>query len=92
MEYFIIDEGYMWGRILKILADKAKQGVEVRLMYDGTCEFALLPHNYPKKIQALGIACKMFAPIRPFLSTHYNYRDHRKNISGRWQRGIYRRH
>ncbi len=78
MEYFIIDEGYMWGRILKILADKAKQGVEVRLMYDGTCEFALLPHNYPKKIQALGIACKMFAPIRPFLSTHYNYRDHRK--------------
>ena len=34
--------------------------------------------NYSKKIEELGIKCKVFAPIRPFLSTHYNYRDHRK--------------
>lgn len=78
MEYFIVEEGYMWGKILKILSDKVKEGVEVRFMYDGTCEFALLPHNYPKKLRALGIKCTVFAPIRPFLSTHYNYRDHRK--------------
>lgn len=78
LEYFIIDEGNMWGQILKILSDKVKEGVEVRLMYDGTCEFTLLPHSYPKEIEKLGIKCKVFAPIRPFLSTHYNYRDHRK--------------
>lgn len=78
LEFFIIDEGIMWGQILKILADKAKEGVEVRLLYDGTCEFFLLPHTYPKKLEALGIKTKVFAPIRPFLSTHYNYRDHRK--------------
>lgn len=78
LEYFIIDEGYMWGQVLKILSDKVKEGVEVRLMYDGSCEFALLPHSYPKKLEKLGIKCKVFAPIRPFLSTHYNYRDHRK--------------
>lgn len=78
MEYFIVDEGYMWGKILKILSDKVKEGVEVRFMYDGTCEFALLPHNYPNKLRELGIDCKVFSPIRPFLSTHYNYRDHRK--------------
>lgn len=78
MEYFIVDEGYMWGQILKILSDKVKEGVEVRFMYDGTCEFALLPHNYTKRLSKLGIKAKVFAPIRPFLSTHYNYRDHRK--------------
>ncbi|OLS02692.1 cardiolipin synthase [Tissierella creatinophila] len=78
MEYFIVDEGYMWGQILKILSDKVKNGVEVRFMYDGTNEFALLPHNYPDKLRKLGIQCKVFSPIRPFLSTHYNYRDHRK--------------
>ena len=78
MEFFIIDEGYMWGQILKILSDKVKEGVEVRLMYDGTNEFALLPRSYPRKLRELGIQCKVFAPIRPFLSTHYNYRDHRK--------------
>lgn len=78
LEYFIVDEGMMWGRILEILARKAAQGVDVRVMYDGTCEFALLPHDYPKRLRALGIQCKMFAPVTPFASTHYNYRDHRK--------------
>ena len=78
LEYFIVDEGVMWGRILEILAQKAKEGVEVRVMYDGTCEFSTLPHDYPGRLQKLGIQCKMFAPMTPFLSTHYNYRDHRK--------------
>ncbi len=78
MEYFIVDEGLMWGRILEILAKKVKEGVEVRVMYDGTCEFSTLPHDYPKKLKALGIQCKSFSPMSPFLSTHYNYRDHRK--------------
>ena len=78
LEYFIIAEGEMWGKVLDILARKVKQGVEVRLMYDGTCEFSTLPHDYPKRLQKLGIKCKMFSPVTPFISTHYNYRDHRK--------------
>lgn len=78
MEYFIVDEGLMWGRVLEILARKAAEGVDVRIMYDGTCEFALLPHDYPKRLRALGIKCKVFAPVSPFVSTCYNYRDHRK--------------
>lgn len=78
MEYFIIDEGYMWGKTLEILKRKAEQGVEVRVMYDGMCEMSTLTHDYPKRMAKLGIKCKAFAPISPFLSTHYNYRDHRK--------------
>lgn len=78
LEYFIIDEGLMWGRILEILARKAAQGVDVRVMYDGTCEFSTLPRDYPRRLEALGIQYKVFAPVTPFVSTHYNYRDHRK--------------
>lgn len=78
LEYFIVDEGLMWGRILEILAQKVKEGVEVRVMYDGTCEFSTLPYDYPKRLKALGIQCKMFGQMTPFVSTHYNYRDHRK--------------
>ena len=78
MEYFIIGEGLMWGSILKILAEKASQGVDVRVMYDGMCEMSTLSSDYPKRMEKLGIKCKAFAPIRPFISTHYNYRDHRK--------------
>lgn len=78
LEYFIICEGLMWSRVLDVLERKVREGVEVRVMYDGTCEFALLPHDYPKRLEALGIKCKTFSPMTPFLSTHYNYRDHRK--------------
>ena len=78
LEYFIVEEGVMWGQILEILARKAAGGVEVRLMYDGTCEFALLPKGYPKRLKKLGIQCKVFSPVTPLISTHYNYRDHRK--------------
>ncbi len=78
LEYFIIDEGIMWGKILEILAEKAKEGVDVRVTYDGTNEFSSLPRSYPKMLEKLGIKCKVFAPLTPFISTHYNYRDHRK--------------
>ena len=78
MEYFIVEEGYMWGRILDILIRKANEGVDVRVMYDGMCEISTLPAAYWKLLNAEGIKAKAFSPIRPLVSTHYNYRDHRK--------------
>ena len=78
LEYFIIEEGYMWGRILDVLTRKAKAGVDVRVLYDGMCELSNLPSNYCSLLQAEGIRAKAFAPIRPIVSSHYNYRDHRK--------------
>ena len=78
MEYFIIEEGYMWGRILDILIKKAKEGVDVRVMYDGMCEISTLPADYWKLLEAQGIHAKTFSPIIPVISSHYNYRDHRK--------------
>ena len=80
MEYFIVDKGFMWDTVLAILAQKVKEGVEVRFMYDGTCSLSLLPPKYPDKLRKMGINCKVFAPIMPFLSTHQNNRDHRKVI------------
>lgn len=78
MEYFIVEEGYMWGAILKILVEKAKAGVDVRVMYDGMCEMSTLPADYCKLLAAQGIKAKAFSPIIPVVSSHFNYRDHRK--------------
>ena len=78
MEYFIIEEGYMWGRILDVLTRKVKEGVEVRVIYDGMCEMSTLPADYFKLLEAQGIHAKAFSPIVPVVSSHYNYRDHRK--------------
>ena len=80
LEYFIIDEGTMWGRVLKVLEEKVRAGVEVRVLYDGMCAFTRLPYRYPRELEALGIRCKMFAPLRPLASTYYNNRDHRKIV------------
>ena len=78
LEYFIVHPGHMWSSILDVLSRKASEGVEVRVLYDGMNAFANLPYGYPKTLEKLGIQCKMFAPVRPFISTHYNNRDHRK--------------
>ena len=78
MEYFIVERGVMWDTILEILAKKAAEGVDVRFMYDGMCSLMLVPYSYPKKLEAMGIKCKMFSPIKPVLSTVQNNRDHRK--------------
>lgn len=78
LEYFIIEEGLMFGRILRILADKAASGVEVRLIYDGLNALARVPYSYYKKLEHIGIRCRVFSPFTPFVSSHYNNRDHRK--------------
>ena len=78
LEYFIVERGHMWNTILDILVRKAREVVEVRFMYDGTCTLSLLPKNYNRRMEALGIKCKIFSPMMPFLATHQNNRDHRK--------------
>ena len=78
LESFLIEEGYVWGKVLEILIEKAAAGVDVRVLYDGMCEIALLPMDYNERLESFGIHAKAFAPIRPAFSTQYNYRDHRK--------------
>lgn len=78
LEYFIIAKGEAWEQVLAILKRKAKEGVEVRVMYDGMCALMKLPYRYPKELGRMGIKAKMFSPIIPVLSSHHNSRDHRK--------------
>lgn len=78
MEYFIVAEGKMWNTVLEILKKKVQEGVEVRFMYDGMGNLFTLPHGYEKAMQEKGIQCKIFAPVRPALSSYQNNRDHRK--------------
>lgn len=78
MEYFIIDRGAVWSEIQDILARKASEGVEVRLMYDDLGTIALLPSSFPKQMKALNIKCIKFNEYNRLASALYNNRDHRK--------------
>ncbi len=78
MEYFIINKGEMWGKIVDILKEKVKQGVDVRVMYDDMGSVAMLPTSFPKELEKDGIKCVLFNKLSPFSGIIMNHRDHRK--------------
>ncbi len=78
LEFFIMQPGIMFDSIVEILEQKAKEGVQVRLIYDDLGCVNTLPTRYYKVLQAKGIHCACFNPFRPFMSIIMNNRDHRK--------------
>ena len=78
MEYFIVEEGFMFNSILSILEEKVKQGVEVRIMYDDMGSLGTLPASYAKQLEKKGIKAVSFNRISPIINTIMNHRDHRK--------------
>ena len=80
LEFFIIQEGFLWDSILEILKRKAAEGVKVRLIYDDLGCFFVLPMDFMQKLQNIGIECAIFNPFRPFLTVKQNNRDHRKIV------------
>ena len=80
LEFFIIEEGYMWNSILNILIEKVKEGVDVRVMYDDMGCIMTLPYKYSKKLEQFGIKTCVFNPFIPVLSSRMNNRNHRKIV------------
>lgn len=77
MEYFIVSADSSFEELCDILIRKARQGVDVRLMYDdmGSVRVNLM---FAKKLSDAGIHCTVFNPAVPFLNLFMNHRDHRK--------------
>lgn len=68
----------MWESILEILEEKAKQGVDVRVMYDDLGCISTLENSYPKKLEKKGIKCVVFNKLKPVSGVIMTNRDHRK--------------
>lgn len=77
-EYFIVNHGTMWNSILEILEEKAKSGVDVRVMYDDAGCISTLNNSYPKELEKNGIQCVVFNKLNPVSGVIMNNRDHRK--------------
>ena len=82
LEYFIIVHGKAWGEILKILLEKAEQGVQVRILYDDFGCMVTLPPRYDEYLESLSknIKCLAFNPVVPLFAVRMNNRDHRKML------------
>lgn len=80
LDYFIIAHGKMWNSILKILLEKAMDGVQIRIIYDDFGCMMTLPPHYEEYLESLSenIKCLNFNKVVPLFATHMNNRDHRK--------------
>ena len=78
MEYFIVEDASSFQEIREILIRKAKQGVEVRLMYDDIGSVGYVNWLFAKKLNDEGIRCQVFNPALPVMNLFMNHRDHRK--------------
>lgn len=79
LEFFIINQGEMWDQILHILTLKAKEGIEITLIYDDFGS-SNLPYHFHKQMKRLGIEAIPFNKMRLHLNFAMNYRDHRKIV------------
>ncbi len=78
MEYFIIDKGYMWDEIHKILLQKLEEGVMVYVMYDDIGSGTKVSSRFASNLNKEGIKAIRFNKFYPFVSVIHNHRDHRK--------------
>lgn len=78
MEYHAIEEAEAFNGLKDILIEKAKQGVEVRIIYDDVGSVVFINKDFVQRMEKHGIACRIFNEIHPVLNIFMNNRDHRK--------------
>lgn len=74
MEYYLVHDDRLGTLIMKALAKKAQEGVEVKLLYDGMGNASNVP-SFRRILKKAGGECRLFLPPR---GIRLNYRDHRK--------------
>ncbi|MCF8361777.1 MAG: cardiolipin synthase [Prolixibacteraceae bacterium] len=80
LEFYILKFGGIGNEIFDILKEKAKEGVEVRVIYDSVGSYHM-PRHKKREYRECGIQLKSFQKvIFPLLSSKVNYRNHRKIV------------
>ena len=78
LEYYAIGQDKLGNALKDLLIKKAKEGVEVRIIYDDWGCWRIRK-GYFEEMRAAGIQVCTFSKVRiPLLTAKLNYRDHRK--------------
>lgn len=77
MEYYIIEDDTLGREIVNALTLKARQGVEVRLLYDAFGN-RVPKEGYRELIEAGGKVAPFYKVLIPAITLRINYHDHRK--------------
>lgn len=80
LEYYIVRDDELGRRLVRALADKAAEGVEVKFLYDHIGS-SKLTRRFFSELRAAGGKEAAFFPSRiPYLNLKINYRNHRKLV------------
>lgn len=80
LEYYIIEDDNIGRKVRDLLIQKAREGVEVRVIYDDVGSWQLSRKYIDPLIEA-GVEIYPFLPVRfPYLTNKINYRNHRKIV------------
>ena len=78
LDTFIISDDPLGRIVADALIDKARQGVEVRLIYDDVGSWRT-PNSFFTRMRNEGVEVYAFMPVRfPAFTSRVNYRNHRK--------------
>lgn len=80
LEFFIIKKGKFWKEVYDVLKEKAKNGVEVKIVYDDIGCMLTLPSYYYKTLKKAGIKAIPFSRLKGRLNSEFNNRSHRKIV------------
>ena len=80
LEYYIIKDDEIGGSLLSLLTEKAKQGVQVLVLYDDIGSKSLPGNFFKDFVQAGGRAAASLPSKLPFANPRVNYRNHRKIV------------
>lgn len=80
IEFYIFKNDDIGTKILNVLEEKAKEGVEVRLLYDSVGSRSLNRNVLNKLINEGGKVCEFFPSWLKFININMNFRNHRKIV------------
>ncbi len=78
IEFFIVSDGSLFNRVLDVLKDRVKHGVDVRLIYDDMGSHKSLSVKSKTALKNAGVKVCPFNRLIPIFSLALNIRDHRK--------------
>lgn len=80
LQYYIFNNDELGTRVMDALYRKAKEGVEVLVLYDALGSRTLRPSFFKKLTTYGGVAAPFFGSAIPFVNLRMNHRNHRKII------------
>lgn len=102
LQFYIFEDDAVGRLVRDSLMDKAREGVEVRVLYDDVGSWRV-PHRFFDEMRTAGIEARSFLKVRfPQFASKVNYRNHRKivvvdgrvgfvggmNLACRYQKGV----